>query len=114
MDKYYFALLGEAGAAGLAKAFYLRFKKSELKDAYEEEVSHWNYFRRFKRSRLEPLVYYALFFFGILVSIFGFNFTRLVIRRVEKAAINFYLKNFDPEDSKISSILEEEKKHMMI
>ncbi|ARM76740.1 hypothetical protein [Acidianus manzaensis] len=114
MDKYYFALLGEAGASGLAKAFYLRFKKESLKEAYEQEVSHWNYFRKFRRSHLELPVYYSLFLFGIFVSLFGFSFTKRVIKRVERGAINFYEKNFDLTDKRISEILAQEREHMKI
>lgn len=114
MDKYYLALLGEAGAAGLAKAFYLRFKRDNLKKAYEQELSHWKYFKGFKKSRLELPVYYSLFIFGILVSLFGFSAARKLIKTAESGAINFYLENFDPNDKIIQKILEDEKHHMEV
>ncbi|BCU67780.1 hypothetical protein HS7_12170 [Sulfolobales archaeon HS-7] len=113
MDKYYFALLGEAGAAGIAKAFYVRFKKVELRKAYEQETTHWEYFRKFRRSSLEYPVYYVLFITGILISLLGFGVTKRAIRRLEKAAINFYVRNF-PGDKDIEAILEQEREHMRI
>lgn len=114
MDKYYLALLGEAGATGLAKAFYVRFKKDELKRAYEQELSHWKYFKQFRSSKLELPVYYSLFLFGLLVSLFGFSTVRKVIRKVEEGAIDFYLKNFDPQDLTIRKIIEDERHHMEV
>lgn len=114
MDRYYLALLGEAGAAGLARAFYIRFKKDELKRAYEQELDHWRYFKQFRRSILELPVYYALFSLGLFVSLFGFSVTRKVIRKVEEGAIRFYLENFDLQDKVIEKIVEDEKHHMEI
>ncbi|MBW9140950.1 MAG: hypothetical protein K1T65_04510 [Candidatus Aramenus sp.] len=113
MDKYLLALLGEAGATGLAKAFYLRFKEERLRKAYLQEMSHWEFFRKYKRSPLEMPVYIALLAFGLVVSLFGMGVTRKVIRKVETGAIDFYVKNF-PNDPKVKKILEEEREHMEI
>ncbi len=113
MDKYFLALLGEAGAAGLAKGFYVRFKTEKLRKAYLQELSHWSHFRKFRRSTLELPVYYLLFAFGLAVSLFGFKVSRRVIRSAERGAINFYVENFsgDPE---VTKILEDEREHMEI
>ncbi|AWR93577.1 hypothetical protein [Acidianus brierleyi] len=113
MDKYYFALLGEAGAAGIAKAFYVRFKSEKLKESYIQEESHWKYFKKYRRSILEMPTYYTLFLVGIIISLFGFKITRKVIIRLETAAINFYIKNFSIQGD-IEKILEDEKHHMEI
>ncbi|BDC18448.1 hypothetical protein [Acidianus sp. HS-5] len=113
MDKYLLALLGEAGASGLAKAYYVRYKNSHFREAFENEVSHWNYFRNYKRSILEKPTYYALFVFGILTSLLGFNVVKKVVRFVENNAIKFYERNF-AIDEDIKKILEEEKKHMNV
>ncbi|AAY81236.1 hypothetical protein [Sulfolobus acidocaldarius] len=113
MDKYYLALLGEAGATGLAKAFYMRFKLKELEKAYHQELSHWTYFKKFRSSKLEKPIYYALIVFGLLVSIFGLKVTKAVIRRLEAGAINFYLERFSG-DKDVEWIIENEREHMEI
>ncbi len=113
MDKYYFALLGEAGATGVAKAFYLRFKSEKFRNAYLDELTHWEYFKKYRSSILEKPTYYTLLLVGILISIFGFRITRIAVRRLESAAINFYIKNFSG-DKDIEKILEDEKHHMEI
>ncbi|QKR00782.1 hypothetical protein GWK48_10625 [Metallosphaera tengchongensis] len=113
MDRYYLALLGEAGAAGIAKAFYVRFKLQSLETAYKQELTHWRYFRGFRRSRLEMPVYYTLFAAGILISLLGLNVTKRVIRRLETGAINFYLQNFR-DDKSVEWILEDERHHMQV
>ncbi len=113
MDKYLLALLGEAGATGLARAFYLRFKDEKFRKAYLQELSHWEFFKRYRRSFLERPVYFALLAFGLLVSLFGMSATRRVVKRVETGAINFYLENF-PNDPAVERILEDEREHMEI
>ncbi|MFP3163641.1 MAG: hypothetical protein RXQ75_07425 [Acidianus hospitalis] len=113
MDKYILALLGEAGASGLAKAYYIRYKTTHFKEAFEDEQSHWNYFRKYRRSILEKPTYYTLFIFGILTSLLGYNAVKRVIRLVETNAIRFYEKNFVIE-GELKKILEEEKKHMNV
>ena len=45
MDKYLLALLGEARATGLAKGIYIVRKEERFKNAYLNELSHWNYFK---------------------------------------------------------------------
>ncbi len=113
MDKYLLALLGEAGASGLAKAYYVRYKNDHFKEAFENEVSHWNYFRKYRRSILEKPTYFTLFAFGILTTLLGYRVVKKVVRLVEKNAIEFYENNF-VIDENIKKILEEEKKHMNV
>ncbi|WP_256201951.1 hypothetical protein [Sulfuracidifex metallicus] len=69
MDKYLLALLGEAGASGLAKGFSIRYKA--FQEAYLEEKEHWKYFKEFRTSFLEIPVFISLFMLGLLFSFVG-------------------------------------------
>ncbi|MBB5254713.1 hypothetical protein [Sulfurisphaera ohwakuensis] len=112
MDKYFLALLGEAGATGLAKGIYIIRKEERFRIAYENELSHWEYFKKFKRSLLEKPVYYTLFVVGILVGIMGMAAIRRVVNKVESQALDFYYKNFDIS-GEIAKIVEDEKHHFI-
>lgn len=112
MDKYLLALLGEAGATGLAKGIYVIRKEERFYTAYKNELSHWEYFKKFRRSLLEKPVYYALFFVGILVGIMGMSVIRKVVNKVESQALEFYYKNFEI-NGEIAKIVEDEKHHFI-
>jgi len=103
MDKHFLALLGEAGATGLAKGIYI---------TYENELSHWEYFRKFKRSLLEKPVYYTLVVVGILIGVMGMAVIRRVVNKVESQALDFYYKNFEI-NGEIAKIVEDEKHHFI-
>ncbi|BFH72874.1 hypothetical protein SJAV_08180 [Sulfurisphaera javensis] len=112
MDKYLLALLGEAGATGLAKGIYMIKKEGRFFYAYENELTHWNYFKRFRKSRLEKPVYYLLLFLGIIVGLLGNKAIKLVVNKVEEQALNFYLRNFEVK-GEIEKIVEDEKHHFI-
>ncbi|BCS92966.1 hypothetical protein [Metallosphaera javensis (ex Sakai et al. 2022)] len=112
VDRDLLALLGEAGATGLAKGIYEVRREERFRHAYEDELSHWKFFRSRKRSRLELPVYYALLLFGILIGTLGMSVTRRVINYLERGAIDFYVKNY-PNDERIMEIVEEERKHFL-
>ncbi|QIW25232.1 hypothetical protein EWF20_14480 [Sulfolobus sp. S-194] len=112
MDKYLFALLGESGATGLAKGIYLIRKEDRFHIAYENELSHWEYFKRFRRSLLEKPVYYTLFLVGILVGIMGMPIIRKVVNKIESQALDFYYKNFEI-NGEMAKIVEDEKHHFI-
>ncbi|BBG22747.1 hypothetical protein [Sulfuracidifex tepidarius] len=112
MDKYFLALLGEAGATGLAKGFSFRYKV--FLHAYEEEKSHWNYFKNFRRSVLESPVFYTFLIIGILSSILGQSAVKFINRKAEEGAIDFYKKNFESNSVEIMQILEQEFGHLSL
>lgn len=112
MDKYLLALLGEAGATGLAKGIYTVKKSGNFLYAYENELSHWNYFKKFRRSMLEKPVYYALYILGIIVGLLGNKAIKSVVNKVEEQALNFYYENFEIKDE-IAKIVEDEKHHFI-
>ncbi|WP_240900133.1 hypothetical protein [Sulfuracidifex metallicus] len=109
MDKYLLALLGEAGASGLAKGFSIRYKA--FQEAYLEEKEHWKYFKEFRTSFLEIPVFISLFMLGLLFSFVGERAVRYVNRKAEQGAINFYKERFRNEE-KIKEILNDELKHL--
>ncbi|AOL16922.1 hypothetical protein BFU36_09620 [Sulfolobus sp. A20] len=111
MDKYLLALLGEAGATGLAKGYSIRY--SFFKEAYENEKRHWEYFKRYRRSLLEGPIYVIFLVLGVLTSLLGMSAVKKMNEIVEKGAIDFYVKNFDVEkDVEIKEILRDEMKHL--
>jgi demethoxyubiquinone hydroxylase (CLK1/Coq7/Cat5 family) len=112
MDKYWLALVGEAGATGLAKGIYLVRREEKFRRAYENELSHWLYFRKFRRSLLEKPVYLGLLVFGVIVALLGKWAVKRVVNWVEKNAIDFYEKNFVIE-GEIKKIYEDEKEHFV-
>jgi len=112
MDKYLLALLGEAGATGLAKGIYLVKKEERFLFAYQNEMNHWEYFKQFRRSLLEKPTYYLLLLFGIIVGLLGYKVIRAVVNKVETQALDFYYKNFKIE-GKIAEIVEDEKHHFL-
>jgi len=112
MDKYLLGLLGEAGAAGLARGIYLVKKEGRFLFAYRNEKSHWDYFKQFRRSILEKPTYYLLLVFGILVGLMGNRVIKMVVNKVESQALDFYYKNFKIE-GRIAEIVEDEKHHFL-
>ena len=112
MDKYLLALLGEAGATGLAKGIYIVRKEERFHEAYLNELSHWEYFKQFRRSLLEKPVYLLLLILGVVVGAMGKRVIRLVVNKVEEQALDFYYKNFEIK-GEISKIVEDEKKHFI-
>jgi hypothetical protein len=113
MDKFTIALLGEAGATGFAKGICKVFKDEEFHRSYENELNHWKYFKKYKRSRIDYVIYIILYIFGILVSIFGKSAVGFVLERIERTAIEFYIKNF-PMNEEIAKIIEDEETHLML
>ncbi|QGA53331.1 hypothetical protein GFS03_01375 [Sulfolobus sp. E5-1-F] len=112
MDKYKLALLGEAGAAGLDRGFSIRYKI--FCESYSNEVSHWKYFQKYRRSFLEKPVYYAFSVLGFIISLFGIKAVKKVNEIVERNAIEFYKNNFNQNDEDIKRILEDEEKHFVM
>ncbi|BBL46816.1 hypothetical protein [Metallosphaera sedula] len=112
VDKDFLALLGEAGATGLAKGIYLVRKEERFRHAYEDELSHWRYFASKKRSWLELPVYYLLLVLGIFIGALGLGVTKRVVNYLERGAINFYVKNY-PNDDIIKEIVKQEKRHFL-
>lgn len=112
MDKHLLALLGEAGATGLAKGFSFRYKV--FLHAYEEEKSHWNYFRNTRRSVLEFPVFYLFLLIGILSSLMGERAVKYLNKKAEEGAIDFYKKNFEPNSPEIMEILKQEFGHLSL
>ncbi|WP_338604075.1 hypothetical protein V6M85_05650 [Sulfolobus tengchongensis] len=110
MDKYKLALLGEASASGLDKGFSIRYKFFEK--SYENEISHWRYFQKYRRSIFEKPLYYAFILLGIIISVFGIKAVKRVNEIVERNAINFYKENFDVNDENIGRILRDEETHL--
>ncbi|AAK42331.1 hypothetical protein SULI_14780 [Saccharolobus solfataricus] len=109
MDKYKLALLGEAGAAGLDRGFSIRYKI--FRESYSNEMYHWKYFQKYRRSFLEKPVYYVFSILGFIISLFGIEAVKKVNEIVERNAIDFYKNNFNEDDEDIMRILEDEKKH---
>jgi len=112
MDKYLLALLGEAGATGLAKGIYIVRKNEKFFVAYKNELEHLNYFRKYRRSFLEKPVYVLLLIFGVLVGLLGAKVIKLVVNYVETRAIEFYRKNFEDNED-IKKIIEDEMHHFI-
>ncbi|MEL9970285.1 MAG: hypothetical protein QXR57_04515 [Metallosphaera sp.] len=112
LDKNLVALLGEAGATGLAKGIYVVKKSDKFRKALEEETSHWNFFRAKRRSWLEYPTYFLLLFLGVIVGLLGDRVIRKVINYVETKAIEFYVQNF-PLTGEIMTIVEQEKHHFV-
>lgn len=112
MDKYWLALVGEAGATGLAKGIYLVRKEEKFRRAYINELSHWEYFRKFRRSKLEKPTYFSLLSLGVLVALLGMWAVKRVVNWVERNAVEFYERNFELE-GEIRKIYEDEKEHFI-
>lgn len=112
MDKYLLALLGEAGATGLAKGIYNVRKEERFKHAYENEMYHWEYFKKYRRSMLEKPVFYLLYVVGVIAALLGYKAIRYVVNKAESGALDFYLKNFEPT-GEIGKIIEDEKHHFL-
>ncbi|NON63355.1 hypothetical protein [Acidianus sp. RZ1] len=112
MDKYYLALLGEAGAAGLARGIYLVRKNERFFRAYKNELSHWEYFKQFKKSYLEKPTYYGLLILGLVVGLMEMRIIKKVVNKVESQALDFYYKNFEIK-GRIAEIVEDEKHHFL-
>ncbi|MEM4138140.1 MAG: hypothetical protein QW250_01115 [Sulfolobaceae archaeon] len=112
MDKYLLALLGEAGATGLARGIYLVRKENRFREAYLNELSHWEYFRKFRRSVLEKPVYILLTIAGVLIGLMGLRVIKFVVNRVEAQALDFYYKNFEIKGY-ILKIVQDEMEHFI-
>ena len=112
MDKYFLALLGEAGAAGLDRGFSIRYKV--FWDSYLNEKRHWIYFRKYRRSILEKPIYYIFMIIGVIISLLGIGIVKRVNEIVEKNAIDFYVRYFDAKDEDIRRILDDERRHLLI
>ncbi|MFP3202459.1 MAG: hypothetical protein RXR43_09510 [Sulfolobus sp.] len=112
MDKYLLALLGEAGATGLAKGIYIVRKEERFKNAYLNELSHWNYFKKFKSSKLELPTYFLLLVLGVIIGLLGLKVIRKVVNKVEEQALKFYYENFEIK-GEIAKIVEDEKHHFI-
>lgn len=112
MDKYFLALLGEAGAAGLDRGFSIRYKV--FWDSYLNEKQHWIYFRKYRRSILEKPIYYIFMIIGVVISLLGIGIVKRVNETVEKNAIDFYVKYFDTKDEDIRRILDDERRHLLM
>ncbi|BCU69560.1 hypothetical protein [Stygiolobus caldivivus] len=112
MDKYLLALLGEAGASGLAKGIYSVRKEERFKRAYENEIQHWNYFRKYRRNILEKPVYYLLYLVGVITALLGYRAIKYVVNKAESGALDFYIKNFEVKGD-IEKIVEDEKHHFI-
>ena len=112
MDKYLLALLGEAGATGLAKGIYIVRREERFKKAYLNELSHWNYFKKFKSSKLELPTYFSLLVVGVVVGLLGNKMVKRVVNKVEEQALKFYYENFEIK-GEIAKIVEDEKHHFI-
>ncbi|AWR98745.1 hypothetical protein [Metallosphaera hakonensis] len=112
MDSDKLALLGEAGATGLARGIYIVIREEKFRHALEDELAHWRYFQKRSKSILERPVYFALLLFGIAVALFGRGVTRRVVNYLEAKAIEFYLSHYDLNGD-IKMIVEQEKDHII-
>lgn len=112
MDKYKLALLGEAGAVGLARGLRIVYG-DVFQESEENEMKHLQYFRRFRRSYLERPIETALTLVAVISRLGGRGFSMFLLRKAEEGAINFYLTRFGDSDE-VKWILEDERRHLRL